>query len=235
MQNLAPDEIRVLGVLIEKELTTPDLYPLTLNSTVNGCNQKNNRHPVTSLDESAVMTALDGLRDKGYVVFVDAIGARASKFRQQAQQALGIGVKELVILAELMLRGPQTVGEIRTRASRMHPLDSLDVVSNTLTLMMDRPEPLVRAVAPAPGSRAQRFAQLLCPQAHPLDAAVEEAARRPVALAAGAGELSQRVELLERRVASLGAALRKLADALGETDPLEQDMESQPAQPPEHT
>lgn len=148
MDILNPHEARVLGVLIEKELTTPDLYPLTLNATTNACNQKSNRYPVMSLDEATVLDALERLRGKGLVIFVDAIGARSSKFRQQVRESLGVGIKELVILAELLLRGPQTVGELRTRASRMHELDSMEVVANTLELMISRDDPLVERLAP---------------------------------------------------------------------------------------
>ena len=173
MTELTPDESRVLGVLIEKALTTPEQYPLSLNAVVNGANQKNNREPVMAMEEGAAFEALEGLRTKGLVIRSDLAGSRVNKYRQQAAEALHVRTAELVILAELLLRGPQTVGELRGRASRMHPLESLDVVKNMLRAMQERGEPLVRELPPAPGSRAERYAQLLCPNLHPLDLPVE--------------------------------------------------------------
>src|ERR1700712_3811830 len=157
MIELTADEARVIGVLIEKAQTPPDAYPLTINSIVNGANQKNNREPVTNIDDGAVLSALIGLRNKGLVVQQDGPGQRAPKFRHQFKEGMGVNTPEMVILAELMLRGPQTQGELRGRASRMHPLESLDMVQNVLQQLMNRPEPLVKEVAPAQGSRAQRF------------------------------------------------------------------------------
>jgi|SRR5690554_3924123 len=220
MDILNPHEARVLGVLIEKELTTPDLYPLTLNATTNACNQKSNRYPVMSLDEATVLDALERLRGKGLVIFVDAIGARSSKFRQQARERLGVGIKELVILAELLLRGPQTVGELRTRASRMHELDSMEVVANTLELMISRDDPLVERLAPATGSRAQRFSQLLSPDSNPretdMQASIPTTAKRGTA-----DEISSRLSEVEGKVEMLSEIVRKLAKALGEEGILE--------------
>jgi uncharacterized protein len=163
MNPLTPNECRVLGVLIEKAQTTPAQYPLTLNSLVTGSNQKSNRHPVTDLTEDDVLVALDGLRARGFVREVMLTGSRVEKFRHVAREVLGLSTSELVVLTELMLRGPQTVGELRGRATRMHPLESVEVVTNVLDHLMQREEPLVRTVAPAPGSRATRYAQLLCP------------------------------------------------------------------------
>src|SRR5215208_939996 len=197
MVQLTPDESRVLGVLIEKALTTPEQYPLSLNAVVNGANQKNNRDPVTNMQEGDAFEALEGLRAKGLVIRSDMAGSRVNKYRQQAADVLHVRTAELVILAELLLRGPQTLGELRGRASRMHPLESLDVVKNMLRAMQDREEPLVRELPPAPGSRAERYAQLLCPDLHPLDAPGQElageGARGGAAPVTGAGaSLAQR-------------------------------------------
>src|SRR4051794_22342512 len=108
---LTPDESRVLGVLIEKALTTPDQYPLTLNAVVSGASQKNNRDPVLSMDETRAFDALEGLKTKGLVTRLDTVGSRTNRYRQNAIDALRVRTSELVILAELLLRGPQTLGE----------------------------------------------------------------------------------------------------------------------------
>ena len=230
MLQLTPDESRVLGVLIEKALTTPEQYPLSLNAVVNGANQKNNRDPVTAMAEGDAFEALEGLRAKGLVIRSDMAGSRVNKYRQQAAEALHVRTAELVILAELLLRGPQTLGELRGRASRMHPLESLDVVKNMLRAMQERGEPLVRELPPAPGSRAERYVQLLCPDLHPLDAPLAEAgpevARGVAPSAPTAASLAQRVEKLEGEVAALRSALRRLAESLGESDPLARAEES---------
>ena len=223
MLQLTPDESRVLGVLVEKALTTPEQYPLSLNAVVNGANQKNNRDPVMSMAEGDAFEALEGLRAKGLVIRSDMAGSRVNKYRQQAADVLRVRTAELVILAELLLRGPQTVGELRGRASRMHPLESLDLVKNMLRAMTEREEPLVRELPPAPGSRAERYVQLLCPDLHPLDApaaAPVEAARVNVPAGTGAVSLARRVEKLEGEVQTLRSALRRLAESMGEADPV---------------
>jgi uncharacterized protein YceH (UPF0502 family) len=219
MISLTPDECRALGVLIEKAQTTPQQYPLTLNALVNGANQKNNREPVTNLDEDKMLTAVDGLRAKGLTREVSLSGSRVAKFRHTTREALEISTSELVILAELLLRGPQTVGELRGRASRMHPLESLEVVESLLKSLMGRAEPLLREVGPsaAPGSRAARYAQLLCPDLHPLDA---PAAVTPARSNSQPSALSDRVDQLESEVAALRGAIQSLALSLGEPDPM---------------
>jgi uncharacterized protein YceH (UPF0502 family) len=223
MIELTPDEARVLGVLVEKELTTPDQYPLTLNAVMNGANQKNNRHPVTALDDNAVRSALIGLRNKGLVVQLDGHGQRTSKYRHEMIAKAGVTKAEMVLLAELFLRGPQTLGELRGRASRMAPMDSLEMVRNTLGQLMNKPEPLVKQLPPSLGSRAERFAQLMCPDLHSLedDTASDSSDDTPAASAAtGAPSLAQRVTQLESEVATLRTALSKLAAEIGATDPL---------------
>ena len=221
MIELTPDESRVLGVLVEKATTTPEQYPLSLNAVVNGANQKNNRDPVLTMAEGDAFEALESLRAKGLVVRVDMAGSRVNKYRHQAGEALHVRGAELAILAELLLRGPQTVGELRGRASRMQPLESLDVVKNMLRALSEREEPLVREIPPAPGSRAERYVQLLCPDLHPLDVpAGAQAAPAVGASSSPATGLAARVEALEADVATLRDALRRLATAVGERDPL---------------
>jgi len=219
MIQLRPDECRVLGVLVEKAHTTASQYPMSLNAVVTGCSQKSNRNPVVQFDDDRAVRALESLRDKGLVTFADTLNSRVMKYKHNGREALEVGTNELVILTELMLRGPQTVGEIRGRASRMHPLGSLEEAGNVLRYMMDRDEPLVQRVAPAPGSRAPRYAQLLCPDLHPLDAA-------PTAAPAAAPEpappadpgLTDRIDRLEAQLADLRRIVEHLARALGETD-----------------
>src|SRR5262245_15716301 len=142
MIELTPDESRVLGVLIEKATTTPDQYPLTLNAVVNGSNQKNNRDPVLTIDENRAFEALEGLRTKKLLVGADMAGSRVNKYKHLAGETLSARAAEVAILAELLLRGPQTLGELRGRASRMHPFESLDAVKNMLTALMTREEPM---------------------------------------------------------------------------------------------
>ena len=209
MLTLTPDESRIVGVLIEKAQTTPAQYPLTVNAIVSGCNQKNNRDPIVSFDEERVLDSLDTLRHKGVIRQVDMLGSRVPKYRHVAREALEVDTNQLVVLAELLLRGPQTPGELRTRASRMHPLESLEVVNNVLDSLLNREEPLVRRLSPAPGTRAERFAQLLCPDLHPLDAtpataaSTSSVASSTASSATAASGLTTRVEALEREVAEL--------------------------------
>src|SRR5258706_6893537 len=160
MIELTADEARVIGVLIEKAQTTPDQYPLTLNAVVNGANQKNNRDPVTAIEDGAALSALIGLRNKGLVVQQDGHGQRVPKFRHQFKETLSVNTPEMVILAELLLRGPQTLGELRGRASRMHAIESLEMAKNIVQQLMDKPEPLGKQIAPPHGSRAERDVQL---------------------------------------------------------------------------
>lgn len=218
--HLTPDECRVLGVLIEKAQTTPAQYPLSLNSVVVGANQKNNRNPITNLDEDRAFNALDGLKAKQLVREVSLTGSRVEKFRHVARETLNVSTSELVILAELLLRGPQTIGELRGNAGRMHPLESTEIVKNVLESLAARTEaeggtgPLVREVPPAPGSRASRFAQLLCPNLHPIDAeSVRSEAHVPPAAGGNSadGGLRSRIERLEAEVAELRRRLDTLA------------------------
>jgi uncharacterized protein YceH (UPF0502 family) len=214
MIELTPDESRVLGVLIEKDKTTPEQYPLSLNAIVSGANQKNNRDPATSMTDNQAFEALESLRAKGLVVRMEGPGMRVNKYRHNTQDVLRVPASQMAILAELLLRGPQTLGELRGRASRMHPLDSLDVVKDLLRAMSEREDqPLVKQIPPAPGSRAERYVQLLCPDLHDINAAPTTVSSAPTAQ----GEtLLQRVENLEAEVAVLKETVQRLVTALGE-------------------
>lgn len=222
---LTRDECRVLGVLVEKALTTPGQYPLTLNSLVLGCNQKNNRDPVTNLTEERVYDAVDGLRKKGLVREAMLSGSRVSKFRHVARETLNVTTEELVILTELLLRGPQAIGEIRGHASRMHPLDSIESAQALVEGLMKREEAMVKEIPPLPGQRAKRYVQLLCPDLHPLDHASHAGAAADDdsdddESGVSRDELQARVAALEGEIETLKSALRKLAAAVGEADPL---------------
>jgi uncharacterized protein YceH (UPF0502 family) len=214
-----PDESRVLGVLIEKSTTTPEQYPLSLNALTNGCNQKNNRDPVRAMSEDECFDAVESLRAKTppLVIRVDTPGSRVHKYRHNAGDVLHARGGELAILAELLLRGPQTVGELRGRAGRMSPMESIEITQGLLTAMMTREEPMVRELPPAPGSRANRFVQLLCPDLHPIDAPATAAttSSAPAVASAANPNLSDRVARLETEVAELRGSVQQLMEQLG--------------------
>jgi uncharacterized protein YceH (UPF0502 family) len=151
------EESRVLGSLIEKELTTPEYYPLTLNSLVSACNQKNNRLPKSNLDESEISRTIEELRIKRLVHRVDLVGSRVPKFQHNAEKELDLIKAERALVAELLNRGPQTTGELNTRASRMFSFDGLEDVGDTLQDMMDRTPSLVGIMDPRPGQKEKRW------------------------------------------------------------------------------
>jgi len=160
--DLDPLELRVLGVLLEKELSTPEYYPLTLNALVNGCNQSSNRAPVLHLDEAQVQAALDGLRDRHLAATVQGGGARTIKHAQRITDTLHLSVQEAALLAELLLRGPQTPGELRSRTTRMYAFQELEEVEAVLAVLAEaEPEPLAVRLPRAPGMKESRHAQLL--------------------------------------------------------------------------
>jgi len=152
-------EARILGVLVEKQLTTPEGYPLSINALVNGCNQKSNRDPVTSFDEQTVREALLRLRMHRIIQEVRTAGARVEKYGHAAGEVLEVDAPQLAVLTELLLRGPQTAGELRSRVKRMCPIDTLEKLSEVLGSLESRG--MVRPIAPAPGSRAGRTMHLL--------------------------------------------------------------------------
>lgn len=159
---LNPVEVRVLGSLIEKEITTPEYYPLSLNALVNACSQKSNRDPAVSYDESTVEDALELLRAKGLAVRITGSGSRVAKHAHRFSEKFNFGRRELAIMCELMVRGPQTVGELRNRTERMHRFDDLGEVETVLQRLMDRdPDPMVTRLPRHPGEKEARYAQLL--------------------------------------------------------------------------
>src|SRR5579871_2398130 len=182
MDRLDAAEVRVLGSLMEKEIATPEYYPLSLNALVNGCNQKSNREPVVSYDEDTVETALDGLRAKGLASRLSGHDMRVPKHSHRLSEVLNLGRREAAVLCVLMLRGPQTPGELRGRTERLYPFDDLEAVDACLTRLMEwQPEPLVTRLARQTGFKEVRYAHLLSgePAAMPAPAASPAAAREP--------------------------------------------------------
>jgi uncharacterized protein len=209
---LEPNEARVLGVLIEKELTTPDQYPLSVNATTSGCNQKSNRSPVMMLSETEVQMQLDKLVVLGLAGRVYPATSRVERFMHNICTVLDISTHQAAILAELMMRGPQSRGDLRTRVNRMGPVPTLDALASHLDPLIGKG--LVKRIPPAAGSRVERFAQQLAPEAQ----GVEPAATSTGAPAARAASPSQLQDLIAR-VTKLESQLANLSEKLGE--PLE--------------
>lgn len=213
-------ETRVLGVLVEKRHTVPDTYPLTLNALVSGCNQKNSRDPVIAAGEGEVRAALEALGR--YTMVIESSGGRAMRYAQNARRVLAIPAESLALLATLILRGPQTAGELRVNSERLHRFADISAVEAFLHELSDRPAgALVRELPRQPGARETRWTQLLgAPFAEPSAASGDTAddagrgsgpARPPVAEAAGQpaaiAALAARVERLERELAAVRALL----------------------------
>lgn len=159
---LTPEEQRVLGALIEKQYTTPDVYPMTMNALITACNQVSNRNPVVSYDESTVQRTLDGLREKGLSRVVYSTSNRATKYRQVFDETRQLERAETAVMCVLLLRGPQTVGELRGRTERIHPFTSLGEVEQTLdALARQRFGPLVVRMERQPGQKDVRYRHLL--------------------------------------------------------------------------
>ncbi len=153
-------EARVLGALVEKDITTPDYYPLSLNALVNACNQKNNREPVMNVDEDAARQALDALHAKNLAGPASGADSRVTKYEHRLQEAFNFNRGETAILCVLLLRGPQTPGELRGRTERMQRFESLDEVQSTLRRLMQREPQLVKALPRQPGTKEARYMHL---------------------------------------------------------------------------
>ena len=205
-------EVRVLGSLIEKELTTPEYYPLSLNALTNACNQKSNRDPVMSLAEEDVVRALDSLRFKQLAV-VSADGGRVPKYRHLLAEKMGLVATEQAILCELLVRGPQTVGELRTRGERMHPFGDLAAVEEVLKELMEREQPFVTLLPRQPGRKEGRYAQLFSgiPEVteEPSEGRPEAARQRVLAE-------NERIAKLEEEVAALRSEVTLLQQQMAE-------------------
>lgn len=189
-------EVRVLGSLIEKEIATPDYYPLTLNALVNACNQRSNRDPVVAFDEDTVESAADRLREKRLAAVVTGAGMRVAKYRELLSETLNLGRREVALLSVLMLRGPQTVGELHGRTERLHRFTDLGEVEAVLEQLSTRePDALVVRLPRQPGTKEPRYAHLL-------------SGAPEIAVAAPAQAPSSR----EDRLAALEAEVRRLRE-----------------------
>jgi len=202
-------ELRVLGSLIEKELTTPEYYPLSLNALVNACNQKSNRDPVLSLDESEVTRALDSLRFKQFAL-VSGMGGRVAKYRHALVEKFRFSPAELALLCELMVRGPQTVGELRTRAERMHAFADLSEVETVLEDLMERTPPVVTRLPRQPGRKEPRYCQLFAGEPDLTEIAAPETART------GGSAENEKIARLERELSELRQEVSALRQTVAE-------------------
>jgi len=200
-------EIRVLGCLIEKQRTTPDAYPLSLNALRLACNQATNRDPVVAYEEREIKAALDRMSNRGWTRFASGVSSRALKYRQLLNEALGLSEPEISLLGVLMLRGPQTVGELKQRSERLHRFGSVAEVAEVLDGLTQRE--LVARLARRPGQKEERWQQLLGGDS---DAAVEPVAPVPDEGADRLGAIEERLERLEGAFDELIARLDKVPD-----------------------
>jgi uncharacterized protein YceH (UPF0502 family) len=160
--SLSNVEVRVLGSLVEKEITTPEYYPLSLNALLNACNQKSNREPVMTLDEDAVRSAIRSLNDQGLTRYAST-DSRVGKYEHRLNETFNFHRHEIALLCVLLLRGPQTPGELRTRTERMYAFEDLESLQNALNLLAKREPPLVKVLPRQPGTKESRYIHLLSP------------------------------------------------------------------------
>jgi hypothetical protein len=206
---LNPAEARVLGALVEKDITTPDYYPLSLNALINACNQKNNREPVTNFDEETVRLALRNLSDKRLAGPAGGADGRVTKYEHRLQEVFNFTRPETAILCVLLLRGPQTPGELRGRTERMHRFEDLDEVLSGLQQLMRREPPLAKALGRRPGTKEIRYAHLLSGDV--------EAWEPPAETASSSGSAdAERLIQLEEKVAALQAEVAELKQQIAE-------------------
>ena len=198
----------MLGALIEKDITTPDYYPLSLNALVNACNQKNNRDPVMNVGEEAVRQALYGLQEKRLAGPTSSADSRVTKYEHRLQEVFNFSRSEIAIMCVLFLRGPQTPGELRGRTERMHRFEALDEVQSTLQRLMQREPPLVKMLPRQPGTKEARYVHLLAGDVESWEPPSESQA------AGNAGD-ADRLTRLEQQVAGLKSELADLKEQLG--------------------
>lgn len=229
--SLSPEEARVLGCLLEKERTTPDAYPLSMNALVSACNQSTNRSPVVSYREETVEAALDQLRERGFVRRGVYPGSRVIKYKHVLGEALGVGEPELALIGVLLLRGPQTPGELKARTERLHAFADAAALQDTLDGLFTRAEPLAKRLEREPGQKEARVRELLTdPAAGDVTAEPDEGTvvwkpepgepGPPVTAAVaatddGSAALTERLEALEAEVTTLRRDLEMLRDSLG--------------------
>ena len=214
MSPLNPAEVRVLGSLIEKDITTPDYYPLTLNALTNACNQSSNRDPVMSLSDQDVVRGLDSLREKKLAFMFEGADSRVSKYGHRFAETFELARPGTAVMCVLMLRGPQTLGEIRGRAARMHECPGLEEAAAELASLIARsPEPLVLKLPRQPGFKEQRYAHLL---AGTVSIPAPEAGRTPEPAVIAVRAENERLARLEAEAAALRAELADLRGQLAE-------------------
>lgn len=206
---LTATEVRVLGSLIEKDITTPEYYPLSLNALVNACNQKSNREPVLQLDEDAVRDALEGLQQQRLAGPARGADSRVTKYEQRLQEVFNFTRPEIAVLCVLLLRGPQTPGELRGRAERLHRFEALEDVQSALQKLMQREPPLAKILPRQPGTKESRYAHLLAGDV----VVVEESS--PVGAPVGRNTAdAERIVRLEEEVAELRREFSEIKDQL---------------------
>jgi uncharacterized protein YceH (UPF0502 family) len=206
---LNPAEARVLGALIEKDITTPDYYPLSLNALINACNQKNNREPVTNFDEETVRLALRNLSDKQLAGMARGAEGRVAKYEHRLQEVYNFTRPETAILCVLLLRGPQTPGELRGRTERMHRFEDLDEVLSGLQQLMRREPPLAKALGRRPGTKEIRYAHLLSGDVEAWEPPSET-------VSSGVTDENERVAHLEAQVSALQSEVAELKQQMAE-------------------
>lgn len=198
---LSDVEARVLGCLVEKEISTPEYYPLSLNALINACNQKSNRHPVMNLHEDAVQKAMRGLGDQ-MLARSASVDSRVAKYEHRLADTFNFTRPETAILCELLLRGPQTPGELRSRADRLHPFEDLSVVHTALKHLMEREPPLVALLPRQPGTKEARYAHLLSGRVEADETSEATPPREPSSVHIGPPEREQ-VAQLKSEIAGL--------------------------------
>jgi len=213
---LTASQARVLGALVEKEVTTPDYYPLSLNALINACNQRSNREPVTDLDEEAVRQALHGLEDMKLAGRARGADGRVAKYEHWLGEAFNFSRAETALLCVLLLRGPQTPGELRGRTERLHRFDELTDVAAGLQKLMEREPPLVAVLPRQPGTKESRYAHLLSGAVESLPMAAAETAfvRREAGTDSGQEERIARLEATVVELRQEMAELRRKLDDL---------------------
>ena len=193
----------MLGSLVEKDITTPDYYPLSLNALINACNQKNNREPVTNYDEETVRVALRNLSDKRLAGVAGGADSRVAKYEHRLQEVFNLGRPETATLCVLLLRGPQTPGELRGRTERMHRFEHLDDVLSALQQLMRREPPLAKALGRRPGTKEIRYAHLLSGDVEAWEAPAEAASTSATADSERIARLEEQFAALQKDVADL--------------------------------
>jgi uncharacterized protein YceH (UPF0502 family) len=208
-------ETRVLGALIEKDITTPDYYPLSLNALVNACNQKNNRDPVMTLDDAAVRDALATLQEKRLAGPASGADSRVTKFEHRLQEVFNFDRREIAIVCVLLLRGPQTPGELRSRTDRMYHFEALDDVVSTLDRLAQRDPSLARVLPRQPGTKESRYTHLFSGEP-PTSGAAEDVyeASAPSPATGGTNSIADRLAALEEEVSRLRHELSEVQQQL---------------------